>query len=145
MSAALAPAIQAPDAVDRLPELSRLAADLATNVINAQIEGQPVPDGHIRSLLDAALLLREYGVALPTLLGQIMAGVAEPEVRSPIGESGSVEAGSVEAVPVESLPAKSGPEGSGPAEPHRRAPRAEDDDDAGRLAWLLRPFQEAKG
>ncbi|WP_264050450.1 hypothetical protein [Methylobacterium flocculans] len=140
MSAALAPAIQAPDAVDRLPELSRLAADLATNVINAQIEGQPVPDGHIRSLLDAALLLREYGVALPTLLGQIMAGVAEPEVRSPIGESGSVEA-----VPVESLPAKSGPEGSGPAEPHRRAPRAEDDDDAGRLAWLLRPFQEAKG
>lgn len=140
MSAALAPAIQAPDAVDRLPELSRLAADLATNVINAQIEGQPVPDGHIRSLLDAALLLREYGVALPTLLGQIMAGVAEPEVRSPVGESGSVEA-----VPVESLPAKSGPEGSGPAEPHRRAPRAEDDDDAGRLAWLLRPFQEAKG
>lgn len=140
MSAALAPAIQAPDAVDRLPELSRLAADLATNVINAQIEGQPVPDGHIRSLLDAALLLREYGVALPTLLGQIMAGVAEPEVRSPVGESGSVEA-----VPVESLPAKSGPEGSGPAEPPRRAPRAEDDDDAGRLAWLLRPFQEAKG
>ena len=155
MSAALAPAIQAPDAVDRLPELSRLAADLATNVINAQIEGQPVPDGHIRSLLDAALLLREYGVALPTLLGQIMAGVAEPEVRSPIGESGSVEAVPVEAVPVEavpveavpveSLPAKSGPEGSGPAEPPRRAPRAEDDDDAGRLAWLLRPFQEAKG
>lgn len=140
MSAALAPAIQAPDAVDRLPELSRLAADLATNVINAQIEGQPVPDGHIRSLLDAALLLREYGVALPTLLGQIMAGVAEPEVRSPVGESGSVEA-----VPVECLPAKSGPQGSGPAEPPRRAPRAEDDDDAGRLAWLLRPFQEAKG
>lgn len=140
MSAALAPAIQAPDAVDRLPELSRLAADLATNVINAQIEGQPVPDGHIRSLLDAALLLREYGVALPTLLGQIMAGVAEPEVRSPVGKSGSVEA-----VPVESLPAESRPEGSGPAEPPRRAPRAEDDDDAGRPAWLLRPFQEAKG
>ena len=118
MSAALAPAIEGSDALHRLPEVSRLAAHLATNVIQAQIEGQPVPDGHIRSLLDAALLLREYGVALPTLLGQIMAGVAEPEAEG--------------ATPPVSMPRA--PE-----------PRPAEDDDAGRLAWLLRPFQDAPG
>lgn len=109
MSAALAPASHAQDALNRLPTVSRLAARLASHVVESQIKGQPVPDTHIRSLLDAALLLQEHGVALPSLLEQIMEGVAEPA-----------------------------------AAPKARMPRIDDADDAGRLAWLLRPFQDAK-
>lgn len=110
MSAAPAPVTPAASPVGRLPELSRLAALLARNVLDAQIVGQPVPDGQIRSLLDAALLLEEYGVELPSLLGQIMHGAAEP--TSPATE-----------------PAR---------------PAGEEDQEAGRLAWLLRPFQGSK-
>jgi hypothetical protein len=111
MSSALAPALQGSGGSDRLPELSRLAAHLASNVLESQIEGRPVPDDHIRFLLDAALLLQEHGVVLPSLLGQIMKGAAEPEAAS----GADCWAAS------------------------------EDDDDAGRLAWLLRPFQAMKG
>lgn len=42
---------------------------------------RPVPDGHIRSLLEAGLLLREHGQELPPLLGQIMHGVAPPQTH----------------------------------------------------------------
>ncbi|MDB5645839.1 hypothetical protein [Methylobacterium sp.] len=114
MSSALAPALQGSGGSDRLPELSRLAAHLASNVLESQIEGRPVPDDHIRFLLDAALLLQEHGVVLPSLLGQIMKGAAEPEAAPP-------------------------------SNPPRTRPASEDDDDAGRLAWLLRPFQAMKG
>lgn len=110
MSAAPASITQVSPPMERLPEVSRLAALLARNVLDAQITGQPVPDGQIRSLLDAALLLEEYGVALPSLLGQIMHSAAEP-----------------------ALPA---------AEPARAA--GDEEHDAGRLAWLLRPFQGSK-
>ncbi len=111
MSAAPAPVTQVANPADRLPELSRLAALLARNVLDAQIAGQPVPEQQIRSLLDAALLLEEYGVELPSLLGQIMHGAAQPRPPAP--------------------------------EPTR--PTGEEDLDAGRLAWLLRPFQSSKG
>lgn len=103
MSAAPAPASHSRDA-RRLPELSDLAGRLASRVVEAQIAGAPVPDDHIRFLLDAALLLQEHGVGLPSLLGEIMRGAAAPEIRMP---------------------------------------RIDDDDDAGRLAWLLRPFQQS--
>ena len=63
------------DAAEGLSEVSRLATLLASDVLDAQIMQRPVPDGHIRSLLEAALLLREYGVEFPPLLGQIMQGV----------------------------------------------------------------------
>lgn len=105
------PSIDARDSGDKLPEVSRLAALLARNVLDAQIEGRPVPDDQIRFLLDAALLLNEYGVALPSLLGQIMHGASEPKADDPSPPIGSAAA----------------------------------DDDAGRLAWLLRPFQARKG
>ena len=56
----------------RPSELSRLATRLADRVLDAQIARRPVPDSHIRTLLEAALLLREYGQELPSLLSQIM-------------------------------------------------------------------------
>ena len=49
----------------RPSELSRLATRLADRVLDAQIARRPVPGSHIRTLLEAALLLREYGQELP--------------------------------------------------------------------------------
>lgn len=66
----------AADVSSRLQEVSRLAALLADRALDAQIMSRPVPDEHIRSLLEAALLLREHGQELPSLLGQIMHGVS---------------------------------------------------------------------
>ncbi|MCJ2075637.1 hypothetical protein MKK68_08220 [Methylobacterium sp. E-016] len=57
---------------ERLPELSRLTGLLADQVLDAQIMSRPILDQHIRALLDAALLLDEYGVPLPPLLTQIV-------------------------------------------------------------------------
>lgn len=81
MSEADAPPIAA-DVAARLQEMSRLAALLADRVLDAQIMSQPVPDGHIRSLLEAALLLREHGQELPSLLGQIMHGVSATQPQN---------------------------------------------------------------
>jgi hypothetical protein len=64
-----------------LSEVSRLATLLADQVLDAQVMSRPVPDGHIRALLEAALLLREYGQDLPSLLSQIMHGVRKPEAE----------------------------------------------------------------
>ncbi|WP_244474283.1 hypothetical protein [Methylobacterium sp. Leaf87] len=66
----------------RLSEISRLATLLADRVLDAQIMKRPVLDDDIRSLLDAGLLLKEYGFELPSLLGQIMlaAEISEPDV-----------------------------------------------------------------
>ncbi|TXM93234.1 hypothetical protein FV223_09085 [Methylobacterium sp. WL116] len=59
-------------APDRLSEVSGLAGLLADQVLDAQIMSRPVPDQHIRALMDAALLLGEYSVPLPPLLTQIV-------------------------------------------------------------------------
>jgi hypothetical protein len=67
----------------RLSEVSRLATLLADRVLDAQIMSRPVPDEHIRALLEAALLLKEYGQELPSLLSQIMHGVDKPEADVP--------------------------------------------------------------
>jgi hypothetical protein len=67
-------------AAEGLSEVSRLATLLASDVLDAQIMGRPIPDSHIRSLLEASLLLREYDVDLPPLLSQIMRGVDQAEV-----------------------------------------------------------------
>lgn len=67
----------------QLSEVSRLATLLADRVLDAQITSRPVPDGHIRTLLEAALLLTEYGQELPSLLVQIMRGVDKPEAKVP--------------------------------------------------------------
>lgn len=112
VSAAPASSIRAAAPTDRLPELSRLAALFARTVLDAQIQGRPVPDDQIRFLLDAALLLNEYGAELPSPLDQIMQDASAPKVPEPSAD--------------------------------RPAPEAQDDD-AGRLAWLLRPFQGLKG
>jgi len=63
----------------RLSEISRLATLLADRVLDAQIMRRPVPDEHIRALLEAALLLREYGQEQPSPLVQIMHGLDKPE------------------------------------------------------------------
>lgn len=62
-----------------LAELSRLATLRAEQVLDAQIMKRPVPDDHIRVLLDVGLLLREHGIELPSLLGQIMLAAEGPE------------------------------------------------------------------
>jgi hypothetical protein len=97
--------------LEGLSEVSRMATLLASEVLDAQIMGRPIPDGQIRALLEASLLLKEYGVDLPPLLNQIMHEVENPRVE---------------------------PQGDG----QQHAAEAED---AGRLAWLFRPFQGAKG
>ncbi|MCJ2006059.1 hypothetical protein [Methylobacterium sp. J-092] len=56
----------------RLSEVSRLAGLLADQVLDAQIFSRPIPDQHIRALLDAALLLGEHSIPLPALLMQIV-------------------------------------------------------------------------
>jgi hypothetical protein len=55
-----------------------MATLLAGDVLDAQIKGHLVPDNHIQSLLEAILLLREYGAPLPPLLNQIMRKVDDP-------------------------------------------------------------------
>ncbi|KQP04871.1 hypothetical protein ASF28_18755 [Methylobacterium sp. Leaf99] len=74
-----ATALSAPP--ERLVEVSRLATLLAEQVLDAQIMKLPVPDDHIRVLLDAGLLLREYGIELPSLLGQIMLAAEGPKME----------------------------------------------------------------
>lgn len=69
--------------LNRLSEVSRLATLLADQVLDAQIMSRPVPDGHIRALLEAALLLKEHGQELPSLLGQIMHGVPAKQDQAP--------------------------------------------------------------
>jgi hypothetical protein len=67
--------------LEGLSEVSRMATLLASDVLDAQIMKRPVPDSHIRSLLEAALLLREYGHELPSLLSQIVHEVDKPEAE----------------------------------------------------------------
>jgi hypothetical protein len=63
----------------QLFEVSRLATLLADRILDAQMMSRPVANEHVRALLEAALLLREYGQELPSLLVQIMHGVDKPE------------------------------------------------------------------
>ena len=72
------------DPPEGLSEVTRLATLLADRVLDAQIARRPVPDSHIRSLLEAALLLREYGQELPSLLSQIMHEVDKPGADVPV-------------------------------------------------------------
>ncbi len=92
-----------------LSEVSRLATLLADQALDAQIMSRPIPDDQVQALLDAAVLLDEYGQEIPPLLGQI------------VHEIGS----------------------SAPERAVRSAKRA-DEDEVGRMAWMLRPFRSAK-
>ncbi len=76
------PEIERAETLDRLSEVARLATLLADQVLDAQIMSRPVPDGHIRALLEAALVLREHGQELPSLLGQIMHGVSAEQPQN---------------------------------------------------------------
>ncbi|TXM72821.1 hypothetical protein FV218_12510 [Methylobacterium sp. WL69] len=78
VSAVSIPVPEVDAAHERLSEVSRLATLLADRVLDAQIMKRPVPDDHIRSLLDAGLLLKEHGIELPSLLGQIMLAAEGP-------------------------------------------------------------------
>ena len=91
MSAAPASSIRAGAPPDRLPELSRLAALFARTVLDAQIQGRPVPDDQIRFLLDAALLLNEYGAELPSPLDQIMQDASAPKASEPSADQPAPE------------------------------------------------------
>lgn len=89
-----------------LSEVSRLATLLADQALDAQIMSRPIPDDQIQALLDAAVLLDEYGQELPPLLGQIVheIGTSAPD----------------------------------------RASRRREEDEVGRMAWMLRPFRSTK-
>ncbi|MCJ2037060.1 hypothetical protein [Methylobacterium sp. J-068] len=97
-------------AAERLAEVSRLATLLAERVLAAQAAGHPVPEAHVHALIDAAIVLDKYEVALPPSLARIVDQIDAAQ----------------------------------PAESEAGAGLAEEDD-AGRLAWLLRPFQGSKG
>jgi len=99
------------EALESLSEVSRMATLLASEVLDAQIMSRPIPDDHIRSLLEASLLLKEYGVDLPPLLSQIMHEVENP--RAKLHDEGQQHGAEAE--------------------------------EAGRLAWLFRALQGAKG
>lgn len=71
---------QVPDPESRLSEVLKLANLLSEQVLDAQIVKRPVPEDHLRSLLEAALLLEEHQYPLPPMLGQIMDEIAS--VRS---------------------------------------------------------------
>jgi len=86
--------VEAGDSPDRLAEVSRLSTLLADRVLAAQAAEEPVPKAHINALLDAAIILDKYEIALPEPLGQIVDQISDAE-----------------------------------------------DEEAGRLAWLFRPFQ----
>lgn len=58
----------------RAVERARLAGLLVDQVRDAQIFSRPIPDRHIRTLLSAAFLLKEYRVPLPSPLQQIVHG-----------------------------------------------------------------------
>ena len=92
-----------------LSEVSRLATLLADQALDAQIMSRPIPDDQIRALMEAALLLDEYGQELPPLLGQIV---------HEIGTAASAK----------------------PPRPGRRP----EEDEVGRMAWMLRPFRSSK-
>ncbi|KQP30053.1 hypothetical protein ASF49_15145 [Methylobacterium sp. Leaf104] len=77
------PESEGADALDRLSEVVRLATLLADQVLDAQIMSRPVPDEHIRALLEAALVLRQHGQELPSLLGQIMHGISAEALKDP--------------------------------------------------------------
>lgn len=79
MSAVATPTPEVDALHERLSEVARLATLLADRVLDAQIMKCPVPDDHISSLLDAGLLLKDYGVELPSLLGQIILAAERPD------------------------------------------------------------------
>lgn len=90
--------VEAGDPPERLAEVSRLSTLLADRVLAAQAAEEPVPKAHINALLDAAIILDKYEVALPAPLGKIVDQISDAE-----------------------------------------------DEEAGRLAWLFRPFQGRSG
>ena len=67
---------QVSDPESRLSEVLRLATLLSEQVLDAQIMKRPVSEDHLRSLLEAALLLEEHQYPLPPMLGQIMDEIA---------------------------------------------------------------------
>ncbi|WP_407530376.1 hypothetical protein [Methylobacterium oryzisoli] len=57
---------------ERLARMAELASLLAERVLSAHMENTVVPDAHMRALVDASLLLDEYGQQVPPLLAPIM-------------------------------------------------------------------------
>ena len=72
------PAVDDVVLLEGLRGVSRLAPLKASDVLDVQVMGLSIPDSHIRSLLEASLLLKVYGVDLPPQLGQIMQRVDNP-------------------------------------------------------------------
>ncbi|WP_128564972.1 hypothetical protein [Methylobacterium crusticola] len=63
-----------------LSEVSRLADLLAERVLDEGLGSEVTPIAHVRALVDAALLLEEYGLEMPVHLGRIIR-----EVRAAMG------------------------------------------------------------
>ncbi|GJD94533.1 hypothetical protein [Methylobacterium iners] len=61
-----------PSKDDRLEQVARMADLLADRILNAQILGREVKDSDILALLEASLLLSEYGQETPPLVMQVV-------------------------------------------------------------------------
>ena len=57
---------------DRLTEIARMANLLAYRVLNAQVTGRPVTETDIHVLLEASILLNDYGLETPPQLSEIV-------------------------------------------------------------------------
>jgi hypothetical protein len=62
---------------DRLTEIERMANLLAYRVLNAQVTGRPVTEADIHALLEASILLSEYGRETPPQLSQIVQRISD--------------------------------------------------------------------
>ena len=68
---------------DRLTEIARMADLLTDRLLNDQIMGRPVSTEGIRALLGASSLLKDYGQAIPPLLGQIVQDFGDLDQAQP--------------------------------------------------------------
>jgi hypothetical protein len=87
MSEEPGPAAVIPDQPRSISDISRLAGQLAERVVQAQLFGKRAPEADIRLLMDAAMLLEQYGEELPLLLvpivQEVRAGMAAPADAEP--------------------------------------------------------------
>ena len=75
------PKLQAdtPAKAERLAEIAQMASVLTDYLLNNQIMGRPVSKEGIRALLEASLLLKNYGRAITPLLTQIVQDFGDEE------------------------------------------------------------------
>lgn len=87
------PAVEAdgPAEVDRLEAIALMADVLADRVLNAQVMGRSVSESDIHALLEASILLKDYGKATPPLLSEIVRNISGGDVPESVEARDVVE------------------------------------------------------